>query len=121
MRPTTEMMAPPSLNAVLDTLASEPGRYTPIAGGTELMVALGAGRLAQKHLISINHLKELRFIDATVEAVTIGSGVTFTDLPATRSLARTFHCWRRLQVGRVDRQSEPWDAGRQYRECKPCG
>jgi CO/xanthine dehydrogenase FAD-binding subunit len=75
-----ELIAPPTLSAVLDVLARDPGRYTPIAGGTELMVALGAGRLAQKHLISINHLKELRFIDATAEAVTIGSGATFTDL-----------------------------------------
>jgi CO/xanthine dehydrogenase FAD-binding subunit len=74
------MIVPPTLNAALEALASEPGRYTPIAGGTELMVALGAGRLTQKHLISINHLRELRFIDVTAETVTIGSGATFTDL-----------------------------------------
>ena len=44
------------------------------------MVALGAGRLAQKNLLSINHLKELRFIEVTPEALTIGSGTTFTDI-----------------------------------------
>jgi CO/xanthine dehydrogenase FAD-binding subunit len=75
-----ELIAPPTLAAVLDVLAHDPGWYTPIAGGTELMVALGAGRLAQRHLVSINHLKELRFIDVTAQAVTIGSGATFTDL-----------------------------------------
>jgi CO/xanthine dehydrogenase FAD-binding subunit len=75
-----DLIAPPTLSAALQTLADEPGCYTPIAGGTELMVALSAGRLAQKNLLSINHLKELRFIDVTPEAVTLGSGTTFTDI-----------------------------------------
>jgi CO/xanthine dehydrogenase FAD-binding subunit len=38
-----ELVAPGSLDAVLALLAEEPGAWTPIAGGTELMVALGAG------------------------------------------------------------------------------
>jgi CO/xanthine dehydrogenase FAD-binding subunit len=74
------LIAPPTLADVLQTLATDPGLYTPIAGGTELMVALSAGRLAQKNLLSINHLKELRFIDVTPEAVTLGAGTTFTDI-----------------------------------------
>ena len=37
------LIAPSSLDQALDILASEPGHFTPIAGGTELMVALGAG------------------------------------------------------------------------------
>lgn len=74
------LIAPPTLMEVLQTLATEPGRYTPIAGGTELMVALSAGRLAQKNLLSIHHLKELRFIDITPEAVTMGAGTTFSDI-----------------------------------------
>jgi CO/xanthine dehydrogenase FAD-binding subunit len=75
-----DFIAPSTLSAVLQALGSEPGRYTPMAGGTELMVALSAGRLAQRHLLSINHLRELRFIDVTAEAVVLGSGTTFTDL-----------------------------------------
>ena len=34
-----ELVAPGLLPAVLDLLASEPGQWMPIAGGTELMVA----------------------------------------------------------------------------------
>jgi CO/xanthine dehydrogenase FAD-binding subunit len=74
-----DLIAPPSLTAALQALISDPS-LTPIAGGTELMVALSAGRLPQKHLLSINHLRELRFIDVTPEAITIGSGATFTDI-----------------------------------------
>ena len=83
------LMAPPTLTEALQTLASDP-RYTPIAGGTELMVALSAGRLDQKHLLSINHLRELRFIEVTPETITIGSGTTFTDIRRSAAIASDF-------------------------------
>jgi CO/xanthine dehydrogenase FAD-binding subunit len=85
-----DLIAPATLEAVLTTLAENPGRYTPIAGGTELMVALGAGRLTQKNLLSINHLKELRFINVTDKEVTIGSGTTFTDIRRHSIIASDF-------------------------------
>jgi CO/xanthine dehydrogenase FAD-binding subunit len=75
-----DLIAPPTVEAVLRLLADEPNIHTPIAGGTELMVALGAGRLAPKKLISLNHLRELRFIEVTEDHITLGSGTTFTDL-----------------------------------------
>jgi CO/xanthine dehydrogenase FAD-binding subunit len=82
------LISAPTLTATLALLTE--GRYTPIAGGTELMVALAAGRLAQKSLLSINHLHELRFIDVTPEAITIGSGATFTDLRKHPVIASDF-------------------------------
>ncbi len=75
-----ELIAPNSLDAVLQILADSPDRYTPIAGGTELMVALGAGRLQSKKLISLWNLEELRFIEVTPDAIIIGAGSTFTDI-----------------------------------------
>ena len=85
-----DLIAPPTLHAALEALAAEPGRLTPIAGGTELMVALAAGHLSQKRLISINHLRELRFITTTPDAVTIGSGTTYTDIRRHPVLAADF-------------------------------
>ena len=75
-----ELIAPATLNAVLQILADSPGSYTPIAGGTELMVALGAGHLQSRKLVSLWNLKELRFIEVADDAVTIGAGATFTDI-----------------------------------------
>jgi putative cofactor-binding repeat protein len=75
-----DLIAPGSLASVLSALAECPGEYTPIAGGTELMVAFGAGRLAPKKLISLWGIPELRFIRVAPDAVTIGAGTTFTDL-----------------------------------------
>ncbi|WP_213806462.1 FAD binding domain-containing protein [Granulicella sp. dw_53] len=85
-----ELTTPATLEAVLDILASDLGPYTPIAGGTELMVALGAGRLATRKLVSINHLQELRFIATTPETLTLGSGTTFTDLRKDPVIATDF-------------------------------
>ena len=82
-----DLSAPPSLDAVLAQLAAEPGKHTPIAGGTELMVALNTGRLTQHSLVSIHHLKELRFIRAEKDAIHIGSGATFTDIRNSAEIA----------------------------------
>jgi CO/xanthine dehydrogenase FAD-binding subunit len=76
----SELIAPGSLDAVLQILADSPDHYTPIAGGTELMVALGAGRLQSKKLVSLWNLHELRFIETTPDALVIGAGTTFTDI-----------------------------------------
>ncbi len=83
------LTSPPTLVAALESLASDP-TLTPIAGGTELMVALSAGRLTQKNLLSINHLRELRFITTTPTDITIGSGTTFTDIRYSAVIASDF-------------------------------
>jgi CO/xanthine dehydrogenase FAD-binding subunit len=83
-----ELTAPPSLETVLTQIATEPGRHALLAGGTELMVALNTGRLGTRSLISIQHLRELRFIRITEGAVHIGAGTTFTDIRRNVTIAR---------------------------------
>lgn len=85
-----QMEAPGALADVLQALAASPGKFTPIAGGTELMVALGAGRLQQKELISLWGITELRFITATDATLTIGAGATFTDIRRNAIIATDF-------------------------------
>jgi CO/xanthine dehydrogenase FAD-binding subunit len=75
-----QLVAPGSLIGVLELMAREPGEWTPIAGGTELMVAFSAGRLTAPRLVSLWGISELRFIQVTPEAVAIGAGATFLDL-----------------------------------------
>jgi CO/xanthine dehydrogenase FAD-binding subunit len=85
-----DLIAPTSLDAVLQILADSPDNYTPIAGGTEIMVALGAGRLQPKKLISLWGLEELRFIEVTSDALIIGAGTTFTDIRKHPVIAEEF-------------------------------
>jgi CO/xanthine dehydrogenase FAD-binding subunit len=85
-----ELVNPGSLPAVLELLASEPGAWMPIAGGTELMVQYGAGRLSARKLVSLWGLPELRSIESTAQEVLIGAGCTYTDLRNHPLVAREF-------------------------------
>lgn len=82
-----ELIAPGSLAGVLDVLASAPGEWTPIAGGTELMVAFSAGRLGARKLVNLWGIPDLRFIETTPESFAIGACATFIDLRAHTGLA----------------------------------
>lgn len=75
-----EMVAPGSLAAVLRLIAEEPGKWTPIAGGTELMVAHAAGRLPASKLVSLWGIADLRFIASLPGSIAIGAGATFTQI-----------------------------------------
>ncbi|MGB9290107.1 MAG: FAD binding domain-containing protein, partial [Terracidiphilus sp.] len=72
---------------VLELLAAEPGKWTPIAGGTELMVAFSAGRLQAPKLVSLWGLSDLRFIATRADSVAIGAGTTFLDLRRDPTIA----------------------------------
>jgi CO/xanthine dehydrogenase FAD-binding subunit len=85
-----ELVAPGSLDSVLALLAAEPGAWTPMAGGTEQMVALGAGRLEQRKLVSLWGINELRQITANDDWLSIGAGATFTDIRQNAIVAKEF-------------------------------
>jgi CO/xanthine dehydrogenase FAD-binding subunit len=80
------LTAPATLTEALTLLRDQPAT-TPIAGGTELMVALNTGRLQQRSLLSIQHLKELRFIRVEPDTIHIGAGTTFTDIRRSAEIA----------------------------------
>ena len=85
-----DLIRPGSLDAVLTLLAAEPGAWTPIAGGTELMVQFGAGRLQAHRLVDIFGLAELTAITLAQDEITIGAGVTYTTLRQHPDLAKEF-------------------------------
>lgn len=83
-----EVAAPATLERLLAQIAADPGRHALIAGGTELMVALNTGRLESRSLLSIQHLRELRFIEVQSDVIRIGAGATFTDIRRNETIAR---------------------------------
>lgn len=85
-----QLVAPGTLDAVLSLIASEPGKWTPIAGGTELMVAFAAGRLSAANLVSLWDISELRFIETTADTIIIGAGSTFRDLRTNTNVVSDF-------------------------------
>jgi CO/xanthine dehydrogenase FAD-binding subunit len=84
------LIAPGKLEAVLALLADEPGQWTPIAGGTELMVAHAAGKLIAPKLVSLWGIPDLRSIRATQELLIVGACTTFRDLRANEVINGEF-------------------------------
>lgn len=85
-----ELVAPGNLQAVVELLAKEPGIWTPIAGGTDLMVLYGAGTLRGRKFVSIWNLPELRCVDESADEIVIGAGCTYTDLRRHPGINRDF-------------------------------
>jgi len=88
--PSYQMEAPRDLAAALDRMAREPGAWQPLAGGTDLMVLLEAGKLPQRRFLSIWKLPELRGIEVTPEHVTLGALTTYTEIQRDEILGREF-------------------------------
>ncbi len=85
-----DLVSPGNLHGVLTLLANEPSVWTPIAGGTELMVQFGAGRLRARKLVNIFGLPELTGITATEAGITIGAGCTYTQIRRSSIIAERF-------------------------------
>lgn len=84
-----DLVAPDTLSEVLQAMADE--QRTPIAGGTELMVALCAGRLPTRLFVSLHRLSQLRFLDsADATTLRIGALTTFADLRQSTIVAQEF-------------------------------
>lgn len=75
-----ELIAPGNLPAVVALLAAEPGQWLPIAGGTDVMVQYAAGKLANRKLVSLWNLPELRRIEVFNDEIRIGAAKTYTDI-----------------------------------------
>ncbi len=79
-----------SLSSVLGMLASDRGKWLPIAGGTEIMVLFSAGKLQQRNLINLWNLAELREIRVNEDTVSIGGGCTFSQIRSHPVIAAEF-------------------------------
>jgi CO/xanthine dehydrogenase FAD-binding subunit len=102
-----DLIAPGSLDAVLEVLAAEPGRWTPIAGGTELMVAFSAGRLNAPRLLSLWGIRDLSFIESSADSLAIGAATTFLELRRSATIANEFPLLARAAswIGSIANQS----------------
>ena len=85
-----ELVAPGNLPAVLSLLAERPGKWLPIAGGTDVMVQYAAGKLMNRSLVSLWRLPELRRIEVSDEELLIGATTTYTDLRRHEVVNREF-------------------------------
>jgi len=105
--PAYEMRTPSDLAETLAMLALEPGVWRPFAGGTDLMVLLGAGKLTHRRFLNIWNLPELRSITVAEDSVTIGALTTYTEIQNHAVLAAGFPllCRAAAETGSVAAQN----------------
>ena len=85
-----ELVSPGNLQGVVALLAQEPGKWLPLAGGTDLMVLYAAGKLASHKMVSIFGLPELHGIEVKTSEISIGAGCTYTDIRKHKVIADEF-------------------------------
>ncbi|MBI4876747.1 MAG: FAD binding domain-containing protein [Acidobacteria bacterium] len=85
--PEYEVEAPARLEGALELL--EQG-WRPLAGGTDIMVLLESGRLADRRFAGLWNLGDLRGIREEGGMVSIGALVTFTELRESRPIRERF-------------------------------
>lgn len=64
---------------LLKRLQQEPGVWQPLAGGTDVMVFLNAGKLTHKNFVDITTIAELQGIRVTPAHIEIGALVTYSE------------------------------------------
>ena len=79
-----------SLDEALALLAESPGGWRPFGGGTDLMVLLAAGALDGRRFVSLWGIDELRRIEISAGAVTIGAMATYSDIQRHETLETEF-------------------------------
>ena len=88
--PDYDLRTPRTLSDALELLAREPGVWRAFAGGTDLMVLLESGALKHRNFLSIRHLTELRGMEITPLAVTLGALTTYAQIQRDETMRREF-------------------------------
>ena len=87
--PQFELLRPRTLDDVIKARADHPGSRM-LGGGTDLVVNIRRGIVAPPALIDVNHVAELRAINADARALEIGAAVTLAELAAHPQVLRHY-------------------------------
>ncbi len=87
--PAYQLVSPGNLEEALQLIAQR-DEWSPLAGGTDLMVLLEAGKLPQKNYVNIWELNELRGVEVSDDHITVGALTTYTDVQENAVLREEF-------------------------------
>lgn len=83
-----DLEIPDRLDTALALLADADRSTAPLAGGTNLIVDIRAGRYRPRRLVALNRIEELRGIHIEADTVRIGARTTVSELLRSPVLAR---------------------------------
>ncbi len=84
---TLELLEPRTLTTALKMMRDD-GPLTPLAGCTDLYVAMNFGTMPSRRYIDLSRLGPLRRIRMEGETLVIGSGATYTEIIASRQVRK---------------------------------
>jgi carbon-monoxide dehydrogenase medium subunit len=87
MLPEFDLEEPRSLKDALAALGDGGGDSVPLAGGTNLLIDMRAGRAQAGRLVSLGHVDALRGIDLVNGQVSLGARTTLSEIIAADGLA----------------------------------
>ena len=85
-----QIVAVDSLDHALQKLASEPGRWTPFAGGTDLMVVYDTGKMASADFLDLHKIRELASITVQGDELVIGAMATYQQIKSHPLITSAF-------------------------------
>ena len=74
-----QFVAPKSVEEAVGILAAEAGLTRIVAGGTDLVVQMGSGRISPALVMDVQRIPALRTITAEAGGVRIGAGASLQD------------------------------------------
>jgi CO/xanthine dehydrogenase FAD-binding subunit len=89
---SVELDVAENLAHALELLSTADPEVRPVAGATDLMLRLGAGRLKARRLISIADVPELSYIHAEADRIRFGAGTLLSDLMGHPEFASEYPC-----------------------------
>ena len=117
-----DYIRPQDLAGALDFLAAHGPDTTLLAGGTDVMVDLRAGKLHSRYLLDISRLSEFRKIEACNGELTVGAGVTIAEIYASKTIARHAPALQKAAAAFASRPvRNVATIGGNVAHCSPCG
>jgi CO/xanthine dehydrogenase FAD-binding subunit len=88
VRSDVEYVRPSSLEEAVCFLYEHGSETKPLAGGTDLLIDIRSGKLKARYIMDVTHIPELREIDVAGDALSIGAGLTISEIERSEKVKR---------------------------------
>jgi CO/xanthine dehydrogenase FAD-binding subunit len=117
-----DYIRPAELTEALAFLNDHGPDTTILAGGTDVMIDMRSGELQTKFLLDVSRLPELKKIEITDEELSIGAGVTMSEIQNSARIDRYAPALRKAADKFASRQVRNIATiGGNVAHCSPCG
>ncbi len=117
-----DYIRPQKLTEALEFLSEYAPDTTILAGGTDVMIDMRSGDLNRRYLLDVSRLFELRQIEINEGELTIGAGITITDIGQSEIIGRFAPALQIAAAKFASRQVRNIATiGGNIAHCSPCG